>query len=41
MQLPGKVKRHELYTIVDEQDGWGKLKSGAGWIYLVYTVKVK
>lgn len=22
------------FTIVEVQDGWGKLKSGAGWIYL-------
>lgn len=26
-----------LYTIVDVKDGWGKLKSGAGWINLYYT----
>ena len=25
------------FTIVDEKDGWGKLKSGAGWICLKYT----
>ena len=34
-----QVKRHELYTIVDEKNGWGKLKSGAGWISLAYTKK--
>jgi peptidoglycan hydrolase-like protein with peptidoglycan-binding domain len=34
------VGRNEVYTIVAEQDGWGKLKSGAGWIDLKYTVKV-
>lgn len=34
------VKREEVYTIVDEVDGWGKLKSGAGWISLKYTKKV-
>ena len=33
------VKKNEVYTIVDEQDGWGKLKSGAGWICLAYTKK--
>lgn len=27
------------YTIVAEQNGWGKLKSGIGWINLSYTVK--
>ncbi len=31
------VKRGEVYTIVDECEGWGKLKSGAGWISLKYT----
>lgn len=28
------------YTIIQEQDGWGKLKSGIGWINLSYTEKV-
>lgn len=32
------VKNGEVYTIVEEQNGWGKLKSGAGWIYLKYTI---
>ena len=35
-----QVKRNELYTIIDEKNGWGKLKSGAGWIHLDYTKKV-
>lgn len=34
------VKSGDVYTIVDESDGWGKLKSGAGWIKLSYTVIV-
>lgn len=34
------VKKGEIYTIVAESDGWGKLKSGAGWISLAYTKKV-
>lgn len=33
------VKKNQVYTIVDEQNGWGKLKSGAGWIKLSYTKK--
>lgn len=33
------VKNNERYTIVDEMNGWGKLKSGAGWISLDYTSK--
>lgn len=28
---------HNLYTIVEVKDGWGKLKSGLGWISLKYT----
>lgn len=34
------VKKNEVYTIVDEKNGWGELKSGAGWINLNYTTKV-
>lgn len=26
------LKKGEVYTIIEEKDGWGKLKSGAGWI---------
>lgn len=33
------VKKGEVYTIIDEDNGWGKLKSGAGWISLKYTTK--
>lgn len=35
-----QVKRHGIFTIVDENNGWGKLKSGAGWISLQYTKKL-
>ena len=28
------------YTIIEESGGWGKLKSGAGWISLKYTEKL-
>ena len=34
------VRKGEVYTIVEEKYGWGKLKSGAGWINLNYTNKV-
>ena len=34
------VKKGEVYTIVEESNGWGKLKSGQGWISLGYTKKV-
>jgi N-acetylmuramoyl-L-alanine amidase len=29
-----QVKQGEVYTIIEEREGWGKLKSGAGWIDL-------
>lgn len=34
------VKKNEVYTIVEEKNGFGKLKSGAGWISLSYTSKI-
>ena len=39
-RVVGKVKRGDIYTIVDQYDTWGKLKSGAGWISLDYTQKL-
>lgn len=30
-----------VYTIVETRSGWGRLKSGAGWIYLAYAVKIQ
>ena len=33
------VKKGEVFTIVGEENGWGKLKSGAGWISLQYTTR--
>lgn len=33
------VKKDEVYTIVEAENNWGKLKSGAGWISLRYTTK--
>lgn len=35
------VKKGEVYTIVEEYKGWGKLKSGAGWVSLNYTKPYK
>ena len=29
-----------VFTIVEVSNGWGKLKSGAGWISLQYTDKL-
>ena len=34
------VKKGQIYTIVETKNGWGKLKSGAGWIDLSYTTKL-
>ena len=35
------VKKGQVFTIVDEKNGWGRLKSGAGWISLKnYTKKL-
>ena len=30
--ITGEVRIGEVYTITETKDGWGKLKSGAGWI---------
>ncbi len=35
-----KAGKKNKYTIVEEKNGWGRLKSGAGWISLSYTKKV-
>ena len=34
------VKKGQVFTIIAEKNGWGKLKSGAGWISLNYTKKL-
>ena len=33
------IRKNEVYTIVEEKSGWGKLKSGAGWVSLSYMKK--
>lgn len=38
-KITTSVKKNQVYTIVEEKNGWGKLKSGAGWIKLSYTKK--
>ena len=35
-----KAGKKNKYTIVEEKNGWGRLKSGAGWISLSYIRKV-
>lgn len=37
--ITGAIKNKGVYTIVEEKNGWGKLKSGIGWICLKYTKK--
>ena len=34
------VSKGSAYTIIEEQDNWGRLLSGAGWINLKYTEKI-
>lgn len=36
----GKYTGKGVFTIVKEKNGWGKLKSGTGWISLKYTTKL-
>ena len=37
--IVGRITNKGSYTIVKESNGWGKLKSGMGWISLKYTKK--
>ena len=39
-KINGAITDRGVYTIVDQKNGWGKLKSGAGWINLKYTKSV-
>lgn len=34
------IKRFNLITIVDEKDGFGKIKKGAGWLKLADVKKI-
>ena len=36
----GIIRSKGVFTIIEEKYGWGKLKSGAGWISLKHTTKV-
>ena len=40
-KITNQILRHSLHTIIAENNGWGKLKNGTGWISLEYTKKVK
>ena len=39
-KINGVIKDKKSYTIVEEKNGWGKLKSGAGWVSLKYCAKL-
>lgn len=38
--IVGQITDQGTYTIVETRNGWGRLKSGAGWISLYYTKRV-
>ncbi len=38
--ITGVIKDQGIYTIVDVEGRWGKLKSGMGWIHLDYTKRL-
>lgn len=38
--IVGCITDKGSYTIIEEKNGWGRLKSGAGWICLSYTKKI-
>ena len=45
-EVVGAIEQGGAYTIVEEKNGkgankWGRLKSGAGWIALDYTEKIR
>lgn len=39
-EIAGVIKDKGTYTIIEEKNGWGRLKSGMGWISLKYTEKI-
>lgn len=39
-KVVGSITDRGIYTIVETQGTWGKLKSGAGWISLNYVIKL-
>ena len=38
--INGAITDRGVYTIIEQKNSWGKLKSGAGWINLKYTKSV-
>lgn len=39
-KIVSQLNKFDLYTIVAEVNGWGKLKNGSGWISLEYTKRL-
>jgi len=39
-KVVGSIKKNEAYTLVEFSGAWGKLKSGAGWVYVPYMKKI-
>ena len=39
-KIVGQISKNQIYTIVEEKGGFGKLKSGVGWINLSYAQKI-
>ena len=39
-KITGTIRDRGVYTITESKNGWGKLKSGLGWINLTYTTKL-
>ena len=38
-EIVGYTKKDQVFSIIDEQSSYGKLKSGSGWIYMGSNVK--
>lgn len=38
--VSGTIDKPGIFTIIEEKDGWGKLKSNAGWINLKEVTKI-
>ena len=39
--INGVIRDKGVYTIVETNGNWGRLKSGAGWISLTYTQRLE
>lgn len=39
-KIVGTIRDRGVYTIIQEKNGWGQLKSKVGWINLYYTKKI-